>query len=47
MVWLVSPHWGVVIDVQDGDVHLNKVGVRDIEVNEKLAIYDFSYIKDL
>lgn len=28
MVWLVPPYGGIVIDVQDSDVHLNKVRSR-------------------
>lgn len=47
MVWLVSPHRGVVIDVQDGDVHLNKMVVWEIKVNGKWAIYDVSYMRNL
>lgn len=26
IIWLVSPHGGIVVDVQDGDVHLNSAG---------------------
>lgn len=38
MIRLVSPHRRIVIDVQDGDVHLNRVEESKLEEEERSQI---------